>query len=51
MTRRPIVRPEIRDPEFPYLEPLCPCGAAADRVGMCRKCRARIRWQRRTGHR
>lgn len=27
---------------------LCPCGATADDDGLCRKCRARARWDRRT---
>jgi hypothetical protein len=30
---------------------LCPCGATADRYGLCRKCRARALFDRRTAGR
>ncbi|MGH3801763.1 MAG: hypothetical protein ACRDTD_16850 [Pseudonocardiaceae bacterium] len=29
----------------------CPCGALADRNGLCRKCRARATWERRQANR
>lgn len=35
----------------PGEDPLCPCGALLDQDApqLCRKCRARSRWQRRAG--
>ncbi len=45
------------DDSRPLADPLrpdrlrCPCGATADRDGLCRKCRARALWQHRAAGR
>jgi hypothetical protein len=54
MTTRHADQPDDDRPPTDPLRPdrlACPCGATADRDGLCRKCRARALWSRRAAGR